>query len=178
MERRVNAFGFEIRKSHRSSAAKWTALSLTTAAVTGAVFSTGVAYAFWSASGTGSGSATSGSATAVAVAVTNVPGLYPLQKTTVPVRVTNPNASFAVKVNSITLSSVIAPSGCAAGDITLDSTQTGGSATVFTPTSNTTLAKAGTGDTQSYSVPIAVGDLADTCQGKTFTLNFSVSSNT
>jgi hypothetical protein len=125
----------------------------------------GVAYAFWTVSGSGSGNATVGSAAALTVSVPDVTGVYPKQKTTAPVTVTNTNV-FPVTLSTITLDSVVATgSGCANTDVSLDSTASGVSGATYTV--SVSLTKAGSGATASsvINLPIAIADLVNACQG-------------
>jgi hypothetical protein len=142
------------------------------------VMTGGVAFAYWKATGSGSGTATAGTASALTVNVTAITGVYPLEKTTIPVTVSNGNL-FGVTLGSIKLDGVTPTgTGCAAGDITLDSTAANVSGATYTLTTSNVLTKTG-GSTPSatFNVPISVGDLASTCigAGHSYTLAFTAS---
>src|SRR4051794_30930878 len=128
----MNILGLKVTVDRQgTSLAKWTRYSVAILAVNGVVLGAGTAYAFWSATGSGAGTAAVGSASPMTVVVTGLTGLYPTQKTTVPVAVTNTN-SYAVALSSIVLTTVTPTGGgCAAGDITLDSTAGGVSGTTY-----------------------------------------------
>jgi hypothetical protein len=135
----------------------------------------GVAYAFWTSAGSGTGTATTASAIAMTVTGDAVTGVYPNEKTTATVHVTNTNP-YPVTLSSITLDSVTPTgTGCAATDISLDSTATNVSGSTYTITGSVTKASGATPSAQ-FNVPIAIGDLANTCQGSghSFSLSFTV----
>jgi hypothetical protein len=135
----------------------------------------GAAYAFWTTSGSGSGTASAGSAVALTVSVTNVTGVYPNQKTTVPVSVTNTNP-FSVTLSNLTLDSVVATgTGCTNTDVSLDGSASGVVGSTYTVSGSLTKAGGAT-PTANFNVPIAVADLANTCQGAghSFSLTFTV----
>lgn len=151
-------------------------VAVATAAATIAAGS--LAYAYWTTNGTGSAAAAAGAPVTLTVTSTGITGLYPTQKTTVPVTVANTNG-YNVALNTVTLTGVTPTgTGCAAGDITLDSTATGVSGSVFTP-SAVTITKTGSGSGSStiLNVPIVAGNLDNLCQGAghSFTLAFTVS---
>lgn len=134
-----------------------------------------IAYAYWTTAGSGAGTATTGSPIAMTVTSTGVSGVYPGQKTTIPVSVTNTNP-YPVAVSSITLDSVTPTgSGCLAGDISLDSSASGVSGSTYTVTASLTKSGGAT-PSANFTVPIAVGNLADACQGAghSFSLTFTV----
>ncbi|MDX6274826.1 MAG: hypothetical protein QOJ92_2036 [Frankiales bacterium] len=134
-----------------------------------------LAYAFWITSGSGSGSAATGSPVVMTVNVTNITGVYPGQKTTVPLSVTNTN-QYPVTVSNITLDSVTPTgTGCLAADIALDSSASGVSGSTYTVTGSLTKSGGAT-PSANYNVPISVANLADACQGAghSFSLTFTV----
>lgn len=134
----------------------------------------GVAYAFWTTNGTGTGSAAPTSAIDLTVSVTDLTGVYPKQKTTTPVTVTNTNP-FPVTLSSITLDSVVhTGTGCLDTDVALDAVS---GVSGITYTISASLTKAGSGATAAatFNVPIAIADLANGCQGPghSFALRFT-----
>lgn len=157
---------------HRKIARRGTTIVVSTMAM---ALIAGTAFAYWTTAGTGSGTASAGKSEPLTVVVTAVSGVYPNQKTTVPVAVTNTNP-FGVALSALTLTSVVPTgSGCAAGNITLDSTATGVTGGTWAITQALS-GSAGSTPSATLQAPIAVGDLSNDCQGPghSFALTFTV----
>ena len=174
----MNVLGFKlsVERNHDASS-KWTRRALVLLAANGALLGSASAYAFWSASGSGTGTATTATAGGLTVTVTTVGNVYPTETTTVPVRVANTNP-YSVALSSIVLNSVTTTSsGCNATDITLDPNAANVGVDKKTYTVSATITKAGSGASSQadFNVPIAVANLADSCQGAdhSFTLSFT-----
>jgi hypothetical protein len=170
----MNVLGLRLRiERDVKSRNRWTRRALVLLAANGALLGTSSAYAFWTATGNGSGSASTGTASPLTVTVTGITGLYPTEKTTIPVSVTNTNP-YKVALATLVLNTVTPTgSGCAATDVTLDSAAGGVTANSYAVTG--TLDKSGGANpTANFNVPIAVANLADTCQGAghSFSLSF------
>ena len=131
----------------------------------GLAATSGVAYAFWSATGTGSGTVSSASAQllTVSAAATPVTDLYPGRTVDLGFSVANPNG-YRVRLSALAAASVTSsdPAACPASSIAL-----GAPGPLPTPV------EVAGGGTASGTVPGLVTMVAaapDGCQGKTFTV--------
>lgn len=142
-----------------------------TVGLTVGALAVGVAFANWTATGTGSGSAQA--VTAAASAVTSRAGaadLYPgFNDGDLYFKVTNPNP-YPVAFTSATLDSVTSsdPSGCPAGNVTVDASAA--SLAINVPANDTTGTDSSIADVVSMS-----GSAPNACQGVTFTVNVNLS---
>ena len=125
----------------------------------------GVAYAFWSATGTGSGTVSSASAQLLTVSAAAAPAadLYPGRTVDLAFQVSNPNG-YRVRLTDLTAASVTSsdPAACPASSIAL-----GAAGPLATPV------EVAGGSTASGTVPGLVTMVAaapDGCQGKTFSV--------
>lgn len=133
---------------------------------------TGVAYAFWSASGSGSGQVGSATAAALTVAPVAVPlaDLFPGKTDDLSFRVSNSNG-YRVRLTTLTGISVTSsdPTACAASNITLSA---GPGYSLPTPVD----VAAGATATGTLAGLVTMATTAlDGCQGKTFTVNLAFS---